>query len=273
MREDLNARCRRVDGRRAAAAGRARELPRGAGGRVRRALASGGPVAGRARRFRFARGVYIERDDFAEVPPKGWFRLAPGGEVRLRYACIIKCERRREGRRGRGRRAPLHVGPGLARRQREGRAQGQGHAPLGVREARRRRRRCASTTASSRRSSPARRTRATTSSTDLNPESLEIARGRASSRRSRRSKPGERVQFERVGYFCVDPDSTAGRARLQPDDRPQGLVGGEAEVTPRRPERLVVIAAVGSPAAAPVASASAVAAAWAPPEWRPPACT
>jgi glutaminyl-tRNA synthetase len=39
----------------------------------------------------FGRELYIEREDFAEVPPKKWFRLAPGQEVRLRYACILKC--------------------------------------------------------------------------------------------------------------------------------------------------------------------------------------
>ena len=40
----------------------------------------------------FARELYIERDDFLEDPPKKFFRLAPGREVRLRYAYIIKCE-------------------------------------------------------------------------------------------------------------------------------------------------------------------------------------
>ncbi|MCC7542578.1 MAG: glutamine--tRNA ligase/YqeY domain fusion protein [Deltaproteobacteria bacterium] len=39
----------------------------------------------------FSRVVYIERDDFAEVPPKKWFRLQPGGEIRLRGACIVRC--------------------------------------------------------------------------------------------------------------------------------------------------------------------------------------
>ncbi len=39
----------------------------------------------------FGREVYIERDDFMEEPPKKFFRLAPGGEVRLRYAYLIKC--------------------------------------------------------------------------------------------------------------------------------------------------------------------------------------
>ncbi|MGL4234055.1 MAG: glutamine--tRNA ligase, partial [Casimicrobium sp.] len=45
------------------------------------------------RKFRFGREVFIERDDFMEVPAKGFFRLVPGGEVRLRYGYIIKCER------------------------------------------------------------------------------------------------------------------------------------------------------------------------------------
>ena len=40
-----------------------------------------------------AREIYIEREDFMEVPPKKFFRLSPGNEVRLRYAYIIRCER------------------------------------------------------------------------------------------------------------------------------------------------------------------------------------
>ena len=40
----------------------------------------------------FSRELYIERDDFAEVPPPKFFRLKPGGEVRLKYAYIIKCD-------------------------------------------------------------------------------------------------------------------------------------------------------------------------------------
>lgn len=43
------------------------------------------------RRVPFSRVIYIEQDDFREEPPKGFFRLAPGREVRLRYAYIIKC--------------------------------------------------------------------------------------------------------------------------------------------------------------------------------------
>ncbi|MCC6849115.1 MAG: glutamine--tRNA ligase/YqeY domain fusion protein, partial [Deltaproteobacteria bacterium] len=50
------------------------------------------PAAG-TRRLPFGRELYIERDDFMEEPPSKFFRLAPGREVRLRYAYIIKCER------------------------------------------------------------------------------------------------------------------------------------------------------------------------------------
>ena len=45
------------------------------------------------RKVSFSRELYIEQDDFREEPPKGFFRLSPGREVRLRYAYIIKCEK------------------------------------------------------------------------------------------------------------------------------------------------------------------------------------
>ncbi|MBU4201368.1 MAG: glutamine--tRNA ligase/YqeY domain fusion protein [Verrucomicrobia bacterium] len=44
-----------------------------------------------SRKVPFSRVIYIERDDFREQPPKKFFRLAPGQEVRLRYACYITC--------------------------------------------------------------------------------------------------------------------------------------------------------------------------------------
>jgi glutaminyl-tRNA synthetase len=44
-----------------------------------------------SRKVPFSRVVYVDRDDFREDPPKDWFRLAPGREVRLRYACLIRC--------------------------------------------------------------------------------------------------------------------------------------------------------------------------------------
>ena len=49
------------------------------------------PAAG-TRKVPFSRELYIERDDFMETPPPKYFRLRPGGEVRLKYAYIIKCD-------------------------------------------------------------------------------------------------------------------------------------------------------------------------------------
>jgi glutaminyl-tRNA synthetase len=49
------------------------------------------PNAGK-RKIPFSRELYIEHDDFMETPPPKFFRLRPGGEVRLKYAFIIKCE-------------------------------------------------------------------------------------------------------------------------------------------------------------------------------------
>ena len=49
------------------------------------------PSSGK-RKIPFGREILIEQSDFMENPPKGYHRLVPGGEVRLRYAYIIKCE-------------------------------------------------------------------------------------------------------------------------------------------------------------------------------------
>ncbi len=48
------------------------------------------PTAG-TRKIKFSREIYIDRDDFREDPPRKYFRLAPGSEVRLRYGYFIKC--------------------------------------------------------------------------------------------------------------------------------------------------------------------------------------
>jgi glutaminyl-tRNA synthetase len=50
----------------------------------------GDPGAG-TRKIAFTREIFIEADDFMEIPPPKYFRLKPGGEVRLKYACIITC--------------------------------------------------------------------------------------------------------------------------------------------------------------------------------------
>jgi glutaminyl-tRNA synthetase len=64
-------------------------------GKVEKMLASNHPNRPElgAREIPFARELWIERDDFMEEAPRKFFRLKPGGEVRLRYGYIIKCER------------------------------------------------------------------------------------------------------------------------------------------------------------------------------------
>jgi glutaminyl-tRNA synthetase len=57
---------------------------------ARRRRIRSGPELGQ-RRFELGPQVWIERDDFAEVPPKGFFRLFPGNKVRLKYGMVIEC--------------------------------------------------------------------------------------------------------------------------------------------------------------------------------------
>ena len=115
----------------------------------------------------FSRELYIERDDFMEDPPKKFFRLAPGREVRLRYGYFITCTEVVKDAAGRDRRAALHVRSGHARRRRARRPQSAGHHPLGVGARTRSTASCGCTTSCSRCPTP------TTS-----------PRGRISSRRS-----------------------------------------------------------------------------------------
>ena len=91
MREDLNARAQRriavldpvklvID-----------NYPAGPERGVLRAEPSAAAGAGPGARCRSTRELWIERDDYTEAPPKGYFRLSPGAEVRLRYGYIVRC--------------------------------------------------------------------------------------------------------------------------------------------------------------------------------------
>ena len=111
------------------------------------------PAAG-TRRLPFSRELYIERDDFMEVPPKKFFRLSPGAEVRLRYAYIIKCERVVKDAAGAIVELRCTVRSRVARRRHRHPA-GQGHASTGCRPRTRSTPRCGSTTGCSRRRIPA----------------------------------------------------------------------------------------------------------------------
>ena len=138
------------DGGAAAAEGRHHELSRR--GRSRTSTSSTTRRIRRpgTRKVPFSRELYIERDDFMEDPPKKFFRLSPGREVRLRCAYFITCTDVVKDAARRDRRAALHLRSGDARRRRAGRPAGQGDAALGVGGARPRRSRCGSTIGCSR---------------------------------------------------------------------------------------------------------------------------
>jgi len=163
------------------------------------------PTAG-TRKVPFSRVIYIERDDFMETPAKKFFRLSPGAEVRLRYSYIMKCEQVVKNDTGEivELRASIDSeslkGATAARRVKgtihwvsaahavdatvrlydrlfksEDPAAG-GHDPL----------------------------------EDLNPASLEILTECKVEPSLATAPVGARFQFERQGYFCVDPDSRPG---------------------------------------------------------------
>ena len=111
----------------------------------------------------FSRELWIDRDDFMEDPPKKFFRLAPGREVRLRYGYLITCTGGREGRAGNVVELRCTYDPGHPRRQRARRPQGAGHDPLGLGARTRSTARCGCTTGSSRSPIPTRCPRGRTS--------------------------------------------------------------------------------------------------------------
>ncbi|GAB6062044.1 glutamine--tRNA ligase/YqeY domain fusion protein [Deferrisoma palaeochoriense] len=165
------------------------------------------PSAG-TRKVPFSRVLYIERDDFMEDPPKKFFRLAPGREVRLRYAYFIRCTdvvkdaegnvvelrctydpatRGGDAPDGRKVRATLHWVSAAHAAEAEVRLYDRLFTepnPDGLKEDFR---------------------------TYLNPHSLEVLTGCKLEPSLAGVEPGERYQFERLGYFAVDPDTRPGR--------------------------------------------------------------
>jgi glutaminyl-tRNA synthetase len=164
------------------------------------------PSAG-TRDVPFSRELYIEQDDFRETPPPKFFRLAPGREVRLRNAYLITCRevvkdaagrvvelrcsydpatRGGDAPDGRKVKATLHwvsaahavdVEVRLYDRLFSVEMPGSGEADF---------------------------------LTEINPNSLEIVREAKVEPSLARGRSGERFQFERLGYFAVDPDSQPG---------------------------------------------------------------
>jgi glutaminyl-tRNA synthetase len=156
-----------------------------------------------SRKVPFSRVIYIERDDFMEVPAKKFFRLSPGAEVRLRYAYIMKCESVVKDAAGEivELRATIDM-DSLAGATASRRVKGTIHWVSALHasdaEIRLYDRLFASEDPSDDRRDPL---------SDLNPHSLEVLQGCKIERSLGGATPGTRFQFERQGYFCVDPDS------------------------------------------------------------------
>ena len=160
------------------------------------------PAAG-SRRIAFSRELYIERDDFMENPPKKFFRLSPGNEVRLRYAYFIKCTDvvKDAG----GEIIELHCTYDPATKG--------GNAPDG------RKVKATMHWLSAAQSVPAEiriynqlflnpAPDAANFAADINPQSLEILGGARVEPAIAQTNSAEPMQFERQGYFVRDADST-----------------------------------------------------------------
>jgi glutaminyl-tRNA synthetase len=165
------------------------------------------PGAG-TRKVPFSRELYIEQEDFMETPPKKFYRLAPGREVRLRYAYFVTCTN--VVKNADGEVVELHCTYDPATRG--------GDAPDG--------RKVKSTlhwvSASHAleadvrlyshlftKENPDETAEGMDFKSNLNPNSLEVLTSCRIEPSLARTKPLSRYQFERLGYFCVDKNSTA----------------------------------------------------------------
>jgi glutaminyl-tRNA synthetase len=162
------------------------------------------------RKVPFSRVLYIERDDFREDPPKGYFRLSPGREVRLRYGYFITCKSVVKNDKGEVVEVHCSYDP----------ATHGGNAPDG--------RKVKSTihwvSAANAIDAEVRVYETLFSKEDpskveeggdvldnLNPNSLEVIADAKIEPSLANAAAGSRYQFERLGYFCVDPDSKPGK--------------------------------------------------------------
>ena len=163
------------------------------------------PSAG-TREVAFSRELLIEREDFMEDPPKKFFRLAPGRTVRLRYACLVTCTGVVKDERGEVvevhcRYHPRGEAEDLPRARATLHWVSAPHSlPAEVRlydrlflvE------------------NPGDEKEGKDFKTHLNPGSLEILDGCRLEASLGAARPGDGFQFERLGYFCMDPDSRPG---------------------------------------------------------------
>jgi len=159
----------------------------------------------------FSRVLYIEREDYREDAPRRWFRLAPGREVRLRYAYYVTCVQAVRDEQT-GEVVELHCAYDPATRG--------GWAPDGrkVRGTLHWVSAAHSLEAEVRlydrlfqKTNPLDIEEGSDLMASVNPNSLETLTSCRVEPALRNAAPGSIYQFERQGYFCVDPDSSAGR--------------------------------------------------------------
>lgn len=163
-----------------------------------------------SRRLHLTRELYIEQEDFMEEPAKKWFRLAPGKEVRLRYGALVTCNEVIKDESGKILELRCTWDP-----ESKG-----GNAPDG------RKVRGTIHWVSAKHAvdaqvrlydrlfneeNPLDESHEGDFTARINPASLEVVSGAKLEPSLAARGPGERVQFERLGYFAVDPDSTPER--------------------------------------------------------------
>jgi len=166
------------------------------------------PSAG-TRTVPFSRVLYIDRDDFREKPPKKFFRLSPGAEVRLRCAYFIRCTDVIKDARGeivelRCTYDPATRGGDSPDRRKVKATLQWVSAPHAVAAEVRLYDRLFSV------EDPERVPEGKTFLDNLNPNSLEVLHGCQVEPGLASAAVGARFQFERVGYFSVDPDTRPG---------------------------------------------------------------
>ncbi len=157
------------------------------------------------RKIPFSREVFIERDDFREIPPKKYYRLYPGNEVRLRYAYIIKCVNVVKDP-VTGEVTELHCTYDPETRSGESKSQKKVKATIHWVSAKH------AIDAEVRlydRLFMVEDPSGENWKEYINPNSLEILQDCKLESSLKHVKPQDRYQFERLGYFCVDYDSKA----------------------------------------------------------------
>ena len=168
------------------------------------------PAAG-VRQVPFSREIYIDRDDFREDPPKKYFRLSPGAEVRLRWAYIIRCTSVVKDADGTITeiRCTYDEATGRSSTPADGRkVKGTIHwvsAPHAIDVEARLYDRLFTT------EDPEAVPEGKDFVVNLNPASLEVVTACKAEPSVAGLPAGTTMQFERTGYFCVDPDSTSSR--------------------------------------------------------------